>query len=339
MPKEFREQNQILTFSVLIMAIIASAFAFYYARTVLIPFVLAMLLKTLITPIIEFQINKLRVYRLVAVPIAIVIVVCFFIIILPPLFNSIRSFLLNASDYQDRVIIFVDFILRWIQEKTNIDLDIMLIEESIKDLPFLDWTSELLGHTAHFFETFFIILVILLFLVIGDSNKKKTQIWHEIDHSVKKYISTKFIIASGTAVIFGLTYWFLELELALVFASLTFFLSFIPVFGAVIAVILPIPVAFIQYTSATPIILIILIPTIAKFIIGDFIEPKLIGSALKLHPVTIILSLIFWGILWGVVGVFLAAPITAIIKISFEKFDTTLPFARLLEGNIHHLRD
>ena len=74
-------------------------------------------------------------------------------------------------------------------------------------------------------------------------------------------------------------------------------------------------------------------------IIGDFIEPKLIGSALKLHPVTIILSLIFWGILWGVVGVFLAAPITAIIKISFEKFETTLPFARLLEGNIHHLRD
>jgi len=102
MPKEFREQNQILTFSVLIMAIIASAFAFYYARTVLIPFVLAMLLKTLITPIIEFQINKLRVYRLVAVPIAIVIVVCFFIIILPPLFNSIRSFLLNASEYQEQ---------------------------------------------------------------------------------------------------------------------------------------------------------------------------------------------------------------------------------------------
>ena len=339
MPKQYAEQNQILTFSVLIIAFIASAFAFYYAKTVLIPFVLAMLLKTLITPIIDFQINKLRVYRLVAVPIAIVIVVCFFVIILPPLFNSIRSFLLNASDYQDRVIIFIDFILRWFQEKLNIDLDIMLIEESIKDLPFLDWTSELLGHTAHFFETFFIILVILLFLVIGDSGKKKTQIWEQIDHSVKKYISTKFIIASVTAVIFGFTYWFLELELAVVFASLTFFLTFIPVFGAVIAIVLPIPVAFIQYTSATPIILIILIPTIAKIIIGDFIEPKLIGSALKLHSVTIILSLIFWGILWGVIGVFLAAPITAIIKISFEKFETTLPFARLLEGNIHHLRD
>ena len=80
-------------------------------------------------------------------------------------------------------------------------------------------------------------------------------------------------------------------------------------------------------------------PTIFKVIIGDFIEPKVLGSALKLHPVTSVLSLIFWGILWGVVGVFLAAPITAIIKISLEKFETTLPFARLLEGNLHHQRN
>ena len=137
MPNGRTEQNQILTFSVLIIAFIACAFAFHYAKTVLIPFVLAMLLKTLITPIIDFQINKLRVYRLIAVPIAIVIVICFFVITLPPLFNSIRSFLVNASDYQDRMIIFIDFILRWLQEKFKIDLDIMLIEESIKDLPFL----------------------------------------------------------------------------------------------------------------------------------------------------------------------------------------------------------
>ena len=336
MPNGRTEQNQILTFSVLIIAFISCGFAFYYAKTVLIPFVLAMLLKVLITPIIDFQINKLRVYRFVAIPIAIIIIICFFVIILPPLFNSIRSFLINASDYQDRMIIFIDFILRWLQEKFNIDLDIMFIEESIKDLPFLEWTSELLGHTAHFFETFFIILVILLFLVIGDSSKKKTQIWHEIDYSVKKYISTKFIIASGTAAIFGFTYWFLELELAIVFASLTFFLSFIPVFGAVIAVILPIPVAFIQYDSILSILLIILLPLSYKIIIGDFVEPKIIGSALDLHPVTIVLALIFWGLLWGIIGVFLAAPITAIIKISFEQYNTTKPIARLLEGKIHH---
>jgi predicted PurR-regulated permease PerM len=217
MPNERKEQNQILTFSVLIIAFIATAFAFYYAKTVLIPFVLAMLLKTLITPIIDFQINKLRVYRFVAIPIALIIVIWFFVLILPPLFNSITSFLENADDYQDRVIVFIDFMLRWTQAKFNIDLDILLIENTIKDLPFLEWTSELLGHTAHFFEVFFIILVILLFLIIGDSAQKKTEIWLEIDYNVKKYISTKFFIASGTAFLFGMTYWLLDLELAIVF--------------------------------------------------------------------------------------------------------------------------
>ena len=81
MPNNIREQNQVMTFSVLIIAFVASSFAFYYAKVVLIPFVLAMLLKMLIDPIIDFQIYKLRIYRFVAIPIAIIIVVFFFVII------------------------------------------------------------------------------------------------------------------------------------------------------------------------------------------------------------------------------------------------------------------
>ena len=157
-----------------------------------------------------------------------------------------------------------------------------------------------------------------------------------MDNSIKKYISTKVLIAFGTSILFFITYWLLDLEVAIIFAILTFFLTFIPIFGAAIAVILPIPVAFIQYDTLLPIMLIILLPLSYKIIIGDFIEPKMIGSALNLHPVTIVLALIFWGLLWGVIGVLLAAPITAVIKISFEQYNTTKPIARLLEGKIHH---
>ena len=105
------EQNRIITFSLLIIAIISISFAFYYTRSVLVPFVLALFLRTLIAPIIDFQIKKLKIHRYVAIPVAISIVICFFILIIPPVFNSIKSFLENASDYQDRVIILVDFIL------------------------------------------------------------------------------------------------------------------------------------------------------------------------------------------------------------------------------------
>ena len=71
------EQNQVVTFSILIIAIVCSAFAMYYARSVLIPFVLALFLRFLIAPLIEFQITKLKVHSYVATPIAIFVVIYF----------------------------------------------------------------------------------------------------------------------------------------------------------------------------------------------------------------------------------------------------------------------
>ena len=77
--------------------------------------------------------------------------------------------------------------------------------------------------------------------------------------------------------------------------------------------------------------LIIILPTIVHQIVGNFVEPKIFGESFGLHPITIILSLIFWGMIWGFIGVLLAAPLTAIIRITFERFDTTKQIARLLE--------
>ena len=125
------------------------------------------------------------------------------------------------------------------------------------------------------------------------------------------------------------------MELALIFGTLTFILNFIPVIGSVIAILIPLPVAFLQFTDPTYVILIILLPTIVHILIGNILEPKIFGEAFGLHPITIILSLIFWGMIWGIIGVLLAAPITAIIKISCEKFEATKPISRFLEGKIH----
>ena len=172
--------------------------------------------------------------------------------------------------------------------------------------------------------------------VLGSKNTSAE--WNEIIAHVKKYIFTKFITSSATGILAGLIYWMLGMELAFIFGSLTFILNFIPYFGSVIAVLLPIPIAFIQFEDPTNLYLIILLPAIVHIIIGNILEPKIFGAVLGLHPITILLSLIFWGMIWGFIGILLAAPITAIIKISFEKFKTTLPLARLLEGSIHHRR-
>jgi len=58
------------------------------------------------------------------------------------------------------------------------------------------------------------------------------------------------------------------------------------------------------------------------------------GDSLDLHPIAILIALIFWGMLWGVVGMLLAAPITAVMKILFERLEVTRPLARLLSGRL-----
>ena len=148
---------------------------------------------------------------------------------------------------------------------------------------------------------------------------------------LSQYIFTKFLTSAFTGIAAGLIYWFLGLELAFIFGSLTFILNFIPVIGSVIAVLLPLPIAFLQYNDPTLVVLIIILPTIIHQIVGNFVEPKIFGESFGLHPITIILSLIFWGMIWGFIGVLLAAPLTAIIRITFERFETTKQIARLLD--------
>jgi hypothetical protein len=82
------------------------------------------------------------------------------------------------------------------------------------------------------------------------------------------------------------------------------------------------------------VLLTIALPTVTHLFIGHFLEPKLMGDSLELHPITVLLCLIFWGMIWGVPGMLLAAPMTATAKLVFESMEVTLPIAQLLSGSL-----
>ena len=328
------ENNKFITASLLILALVALAFTLNFTKPIMIPFVMALLIRILIDPIIDFQINNLHVHRLIAVFVSILLIVFIFIIIVPFIVASVATFLQSADDYNSKVLLLIDLFINKLLD-FNIVVDREMIRNSLINLPFLDWASAILSNSANFISKFFLVVLMTLFLLIGKKSKNTSAEWNEIIYHVKKYTFTKFITSSATGILTGLIYWFLGIELAFIFGTLTFILNFIPVFGSVIAVLIPLPIAFLQFTDPTLVILVILLPTIVHISIGNILEPKLFGEAFGLHPITIILSLIFWGMIWGIIGVLLASPITAIIKISFEKFNATKPIARFLEGTIH----
>ena len=71
---------------------------------------------------------------------------------------------------------------------------------------------------------------------------------------------------------------------------------------------------------------------LTQFIIGNIVEPKITGKNLNLSPIVILISLIFWGWTWGIVGMILAVPLTSALKIIFEHIDVLKPIANLISA-------
>ncbi len=298
--KQAIETNRIVTGSLFIIASIAVAFILNFAQPFLVPLVIALLIRILIDPIIDYQIDFLHIHRLVAVFVSLCLIIFLFIIIVPFIGSSVITFLQSADDYNNKVLILIDIGISKLKE-FNIDIDRETIRTSLNDLPLLDWASAFLSNSANFISKFILIIIMTLFLLIGKKPENTSPEWNDIIGHIKKYIFTKFITSGITGVIAGLIYWYLGLELAFIFGSLTFLLNFIPVVGSIIAVLLPIPIAVLQYSDLSSVLLIIFLPAFFHQVIGNIIEPKIFGDAFGLHPITIILSLIFWGMIWGII--------------------------------------
>ena len=110
---------------------------------------------------------------------------------------------------------------------------------------------------------------------------------------------------------------------------LAFWCNFIPNVGALIAVLLPLPlVLFNPNMGAAQMFSAVLLPLMLHAFVGNVLEPVMFGSSLDLHPVIVLLSLMLWSALWGVTGLVLAVPLTAVLRIHIAHVDH--PLARLL---------
>lgn len=121
-------------------------------------------------------------------------------------------------------------------------------------------------------------------------------------------------------------------KFSFLWAVLTFLCNFIPYVGSVVAYALPVAFAFLQLDLGyKPVTVAVLLLT-CHVLVATVAEPTIIGRAVGLSPLVILAALTLWGLAWGLPGMFLAVPLTVVLKIVFENIDATRPMARLLSG-------
>lgn len=156
------------------------------------------------------------------------------------------------------------------------------------------------------------------------------EVIEAINRRIGSYLALKTLLSLLLGVVSYGAMAMYGLDFAGLWAVLTAFLNFVPYVGSVLGVALPGLMAVVQFQELGPILTLVLALTAVQFVIGNFLDPYVMGNSLNLSPFAILISLAVWSELWGIPGAFLAVPITAIIAIVFSEFPGTRPVAVLL---------
>ncbi len=151
--------------------------------------------------------------------------------------------------------------------------------------------------------------------------------------NVARYMALKTFTSIATGIIVTLMLWIIGVHYAFLWGLSAFLLNYIPTIGSIIAAIPPIILSLIQFGISRTII-VLAGYLIINFAIGNIIEPKIMGKGLGLSTLVVFLSLVFWGWVFGPVGMFLSVPLTMVVKIALDSQENSRWIAVMLDNDV-----
>ena len=200
-----------------------------------------------------------------------------------------------------------------------------------------------LGAIASFASNSFLVVLTAIFImmeVAGFGAKLRAAFGEEANfgpfdqmtQQVQKYLVIKTAISGGTGLVVGLWVWALGLDFALLWGLVAFILNFIPNLGSIIAAVPAVMLALLQFGPARAGVIAVGYVGI-NVVFGNFIEPMLMGRRLGLSTLVVFVSLVFWGWVWGPIGMLFSVPLTMVVKIALENTKDFRWVAIMLDTN------
>jgi predicted PurR-regulated permease PerM len=160
------------------------------------------------------------------------------------------------------------------------------------------------------------------------------KIFREIEQSLVTFLKVKFLVSVLSGIGVGLACLFFHINFPLFWGLLAFALHFVQMVGALAVIVLLSLFAFVEIQVPGILTLFILTITGIQLLFGSVLEPILMGRSFSINTITILIMLMFWGYIWGGVGLILSVPITVFLKSVFEHFPNTKVIAEIMSGNV-----
>jgi AI-2 transport protein TqsA len=334
---ETRANQRIQTVCLLLLTTTVTAVALYWLRPVMIPFVMAVLFALALSPLIDLQMRYLRAPRAVALIGTILLGFLVLLVVGAVVSHSVNQLAGNVPAYREQLSSVLNSAAQHLPLE-HLGIDTSAGVGALVKVPVQTVGGMLLSTTNAILDVLskgLLVLIFLLFLLSGEgfSRRSEATTSGQVAAQIKRYIVAQAVISAATGLLVGVVLTLLGVEMALLFGFLAFLLNFIPTLGSIIATLLPLPVVLMSPDASwTSVALVLAIPGGIQLTIGNIIAPKVMGETLDLHPVTILLALIFWGMLWGIPGALLATPIAAIARMMLARMELTAPLSNWMAG-------
>lgn len=357
------------TICLIALTVIAVGFSLKFLQSVLLPFVIAVFVVIGIRPLLDLLQSRFRLNRYVSVGISFLIGVVALAITGLAIWASIKDLSDNAGIYEERLSAIGTWVAENFREDLpeadqNEDAtshgpspDEARVSDNTpgpgkpadnpSDVQGKVWQDafasvskemeglllKLAGSMSSLLSYGIMIALFAFFLLSAENTGPRPKILEEVENQVRKYLVMKTIISIFTGIAFGGVLWLFGVPLALLFGMLAFLLNFIPNIGPLVANVLPIPLLVLNSEiSIVAAIACIILMTSVQFISGNVIETRMMGKSFDVSPVVLLLALMFFGLVWGIVGMFLATPLISIIKIVLQNTKSGQPIAELMAG-------
>ncbi|AFG37791.1 AI-2E family transporter [Spirochaeta africana] len=334
------ENTRLNTGLLLVIALVLVGTVLRMIGSFVLPLVIAGLLAFAVYPIIRL-LTRLYVPRILSITAVIVLILGAGFLVGLILYTSGQQLLRQFPSYQRR---FIE-IIEALAENFNVPAEMIAEFNIMRTVS--SYLFALSGGFISFISGFVMVMLFLLFILVeapyiqtkvvaaieGPRTDKIMRLTMHINEQVGHYLGLKLLTSALTGGIVTAGFSLVGVDFAIIWGILTFMFNFIPNIGSIIISAVSFLFILVQfYPEPNPIILASAIMWLSQLIIGNIVDPKLQGDRLNLSPVVIIFSLLFWGWLWGVVGMFLAVPLTMVIKIVCGNIPDMRPISVMMES-------
>jgi len=333
------EQSQAVKLLVIVASFVIIVAGMKAAESIIVPFLLALFIAIIASPP-YFWLQDKGIPK--ALSMLIVIFAFLFLISIIGLLigTSINDFTSKLPLYETKLRSQMQGVIAWLTEAGILEKQINL-NEMFNPSSVFKIVANTLNEVSGLFANGFLILLMIIFMLLEVSSLplKLKKMFNDPDTSIKrvnsiseninKYIAIKTAISIGTGLLVTIFLLVLGVDYPVLWGVLAFALNFIPTIGSIIALIPVVLLTIVQLGFGDALIVVIGY-LIINTIMGNILEPRLMGKGLGLSTLVVFISLIFWGWVLGPIGMLLSVPLTITIKIILDSSEETRWFAILL---------